>query len=79
MVARSLLAEAAEARPRDAEVLTALARAINNYAASLPAQRQNSEEGLSLYEEARRSAEKALAANPAHSVAEDLREGRVTR
>ena len=39
---------------------------LNNLAASLPPQRQSAAEGLDLYDQARKSADNALALNPSH-------------
>jgi serine/threonine protein kinase/tetratricopeptide (TPR) repeat protein len=70
--ARAMLSDAAKAMPNDAEILTALARVLNNLAATLPDERLYSEEGLALFDESRRWAEKALQVNPAHSLAGNI-------
>ncbi len=71
--ARALLQEATQALPADADVWTELARALTNLALALPPERQNAAEGLGLYDEARKSADKALGLNPAHSRAHLIR------
>ncbi len=71
--ARDLLQEAALEMPADSDVLTELARALNNLATVLPAERRSASEGLGLLEQARKSADKALALNPAHSRAHLIR------
>jgi serine/threonine protein kinase/tetratricopeptide (TPR) repeat protein len=71
--ARELLEEAAQALPSDAAVWTDLARVLNNLAVALPPARRSAAEGLDLYDQARKSAEKALALNPAHSLAHSIR------
>ncbi len=68
-----LLQEAAHDMPADADVLTELARALNNLVVSLPPQRQSAAEGLGLYDKARKTADKALELNPAHSAAHSIR------
>jgi serine/threonine protein kinase len=71
--ARELLQEAAAALPDNADVLTDLARVLNNLAADLPPARQSAAEGLELFDQARKSADRALALNPAHSQAHLIR------
>jgi tetratricopeptide (TPR) repeat protein len=70
--ALSLLREAVQALPDNAEMLTDLGRTLNNLAARYPAERQL-KEGVPLYDECRQVTDKALALNPAHALAHTIR------
>src|SRR5262249_52943687 len=71
--ARGLLQEATQALPADADVWADSALALIILASTLPPARQSAAEGLELLDQARKSAEKALALNPAHSLAHSRR------